>query len=615
MNKLSLGATFHNNNQIDFYVWAPKAKTVSVYIVDGIENNDHAMIPQENGYFFLRLPTSTSSVDYFYCIDDDKKRPDPASRYQPLGVHGPSRAYNQTLFKWNNSTWAGIPLTDYIIYELHVGTFTPQGTFDAVIEKLPYLKELGITAIELMPVVEFPGNRNWGYDGVNLFAPHHTYGSPEDLKRLVNASHEIGIAVVLDVVYNHLGPEGNYLNDYGYYFTSKYHTAWGEAINYDGSDSQEVRRYFIDNALYWLTEFHVDALRLDATHAIFDDSSPHILKEMNTLFHDQAKKLNRQAFLFVESDLNDTRIIKPINEGGYAVDAQWSDDFHHSIHSVLTHNHHGYLMDFGKIAQIAKALTEGFVIDGQWSEYRKKIHGTSSTQLAGEHFIVCMQNHDQIANTSHGNRLGSLVNIEQYKLASTLLMCCPSLPLLFMGQEWNASTPFLYFTSFEDEYLAESVRKGYQEESQRLGNPTLGIDPQSSRQFLQSKICWDELERPDHHAMLQFYKKFLSLRKKHPCLSNCRKDLASVDYNEEQKWLKLLRKAPSGEQLLLFANFSEQLQILSTDFPLDHWNLIWNSCGEEMNRASHQQKEVLLNRQFLKIEPYSALLLDFRQKQ
>lgn len=610
MNKNSLGATFYNDNQIDFYVWAPKAKTLSIYIIDSVEHNEYAMTPQGDGYFFFRLPISTSSIDYFYCIDGDKKRPDPASRYQPLGVHGPSRTYNPTLFKWNDSTWTGIPLTNYIIYELHVGTFTPEGTFDALIKKLPYLKELGITAIELMPIVEFPGNRNWGYDGVNLFAPHHAYGKPDDLKRLVNSSHEIDMAVVLDVVYNHLGPEGNYLNDYGYYFTSKYHTDWGEAINYDGSESQEVRRYFIDNALYWLTEFHVDALRLDATHAIFDDSSQHILKEMNILFHDRAKKLNRQSFLFVENDLNETRIINSIKKGGYGIDAQWSDDFHHSIHSVLTNNCHGYLIDFGKIAQIGKALTEGFVIDGQWSEYRKKNHGTSSAKLTGEHFIVCIQNHDQVANTSHGNRLGSLVNIEQYKLASTLLMCCPSLPLLFMGQEWNASTPFLYFTSFEDELLAESVRKGYQEESQKLGNSISGIDPQSSRQFLQSKICWNELEKPDHYAVFQFYKKLISLRKRHPCLSNCRNDLATVEYSEEHKWLKLLRKSPSGKDLLLFANFSKQPLILSTNFPLDHWNLIWNSSDEEMNCASQQQQKELL----LKTQPYSALVLDFRHK-
>jgi maltooligosyltrehalose trehalohydrolase len=505
-----------------FSVWAPKPKSIELVIGD----KKYPMEKGEKGFYSLDLPGLKLPVDYFYCLDGERLRPDPASKFQPKGVHGPSRLYD-TSFPWTDQEWKGIPLIDYIIYELHVGTFTPEGTFEAIIGKLPYLKELGITAIELMPVTEFPGERNWGYDGVHPFAPHHAYGGPFGFKKLINACHDAGFALILDVVYNHLGHEGNYLGEYGDYFNDHYKTPWGQAVNFDGENSDQVRRYVIENALYWQKDFHVDALRLDAVHAIYDFSATHILEEIKRDF---------KGIIFAESDLNDPRIIMPHERGGYEIDAQWSDDFHHSLFAYLTQIKSGYFADFGDPEQIIKSIREGFVYDGQYSVYRKKKFGRSSASLPGEQFVINLENHDQIGNAYEGRRLGTFLSIEAYKKASELLFFAPNIPLIFMGQEWMATTPFYYFTSYEDQKLAATVNEG------RCQNPDL---------FQQSKLNWAELEKPDHQAMFQFYKDLIAKRKEKKCLSNCRKDLTEVTLNDQKDILILKRKDPSGEEEVL----------------------------------------------------------------
>lgn len=579
--QLKMGANRHEKGTTEFRVWAPNAKSMSLIVFDRGNELRFPMQKHENDVYEASLPDIAPNADYFYAINGEQQRPDPVSRWQPYGVHGPSRIYDPMSFTWHDQAWRGIKLQDYIIYELHIGTFTPAGTFDAVIAKLPYLKSLGITAIELMPVIEFPGQRNWGYDGTHPYAPHHAYGGPDGLKRLINAAHQTGLAVIIDVVYNHLGPEGNYLGEYGYYFTDHYKTPWGQAINFDGPYSDSVRQYFVDNALYWLIEYHVDALRLDAVHAIYDFSAYHILQELRTAFHAHEDTLGRQVYIIAESDLNDVRIINPVEKGGYAIDAQWSDDFHHALHALLTKSKKRYFFDFGKISQLSKALTEGFVYDRQWSKFRQKRFGSSSAECPGEKFVVCLQNHDQIGNALLGQRIGTVIKPNQYKLGSTILFCAPNLPLLFMGQEWNASTPFFFFTSFEDEELANNVREGYKKEFHLHGPESDSIDPQNPSRFFQSKLQWMQLEESDHKNMHLFYQKLIHLRKELPCLSNCRKDLTKTFFNEGEQFLIIERGDPSGQTAFLIANFADHPQQIEIPFPAGNWSMIFCSSSDD----------------------------------
>jgi maltooligosyltrehalose trehalohydrolase len=504
--------------------------------------------------FEVLAPQALPGQRYSLVLDDAKERPDPVSRSQPEGVHGPSEIIDSDAFVWSDRDWKGLDLDHYIIYELHTGTFTREGTFEGVIQKIPYLKELGITAIELMPVAEFPGRRNWGYDGVDLFAPHSCYGGPEELKKLVNACHRAGMAVVLDVVYNHVGPEGNYLAELGPYFTDHYRTPWGPAVNFDGPGSDGVRRFFIENALYWLTEYHIDALRLDAIHSIYDMGALHVLAELAERFHQQAIELGRKAWLIAESDLNDVRIVKPRSSGGYGLDAQWFDEFHHALISFLTNARRGFLSAFGSLADIQKALSEGFVHDGNYSPYRRRRFGSSSKDLPGDKFVVFIQNHDQIANTNQGIRLSQLVSLDQFKLAATLLFCSPYLPMLFMGEEFAETAAFLYFTSHLDPALAKLVTEGRRKEYAEFATSAQFFDPQSPATFEKSKLTWPLLEEARHGAILSFYRELIALRKRWPCLSNCRKDLTTVKIDGAM--LRMERSDPSGTRALLVCNFA-----------------------------------------------------------
>jgi maltooligosyltrehalose trehalohydrolase len=534
---------------------------------------------QGGGEFGGFVGDIAEGADYEYLLNGETPRPDPVSRFQPQGVHGPSRVVNPRSFPWSDQHWRGLPLHDFITYELHTGTFTPAGTFPAVIARLPYLKDLGMTAVEIMPVAEFPGNRGWGYDGVHLYAPHSAYGGPSGLKLLVNACHQAGLAVVLDVVYNHLGPEGNYLAGFAPYFTSAYRTPWGDAVNYDGPDSDGVRRFFIDNALYWLTEYHVDALRLDAIHGIFDFSAKHILQEMAEAFHAQAAKLGRQAFLIAESDLNDARIIRPTSLGGYGLDAQWSDDFHHSLHGVLTHERRGYMEDFGSLADLAKALREGFVFDGMYSRYRRRRFGNSAHDRPGEQFVVCIQNHDQIANLCAGRRLSHLVPLGLQQIAAALVVTAPFLPLLFMGEEYGETAPFDYFTSFEDAALVRAVRHGRRKEMEHFLQNGTFHDPQEPATFENCKLDW-ELQRSGTHAgLLRLYRDLIALRKRYANLSNCRKDAVRVRFDENARWLMMERRGSSPEAIAVVCNFAQEKQ--SVPLPSGGWNpLLWSWAPE-----------------------------------
>jgi maltooligosyltrehalose trehalohydrolase len=588
--RLEMGASALPGGGALFRVWAPRARRVAVKLLEP-SLKPTVMHSGPDGIFEVLCPEGRDGTDYVFVLDGAKERPDPVSRWQPNGVHGASRIVDPASFRWTDAGWPGIPLEAFVFYELHVGTFTPEGTFDAIIARLPYLRQLGVTAVECMPVAAFPGGRNWGYDGVFPYAPQSSYGGPAGLKRLVDACHREGLVFVLDVVYNHLGPEGNYLADFGPYFTNRYRTPWGQAINLDGPDSDLARRYFLNNALYWLTEYHVDALRLDAIHGIFDFSARHILEEMAEEFHAQARRLGRQAWLIAESDLNDPRVIRPPVLGGYGIDAQWSDDFHHSLHAVVNGTRRGYFRDFGTIDDLRKSIEVGFVYDGRRSVYRRRRHGASSTDRPGRQFVVSIQNHDQVANACQGDRFGSVASLEQQKLAACLLLCAPNLPLLFMGEEYAETAPFFYFTSHGDPDLAEAVRNGRREEFAAFGGTGEFPDPQSEATFERSKLDLSRSERAPHRDLLRWYRDLLAIRKRFPCLSNGRKDLTSVWIDEEGRWMVIERRDPSGDAALILVNLAPHANPILVAAREGRWELALSSAqaryGASSNPAQH----------------------------
>jgi len=576
---LRFGASVRSGYSVEFRVWAPNLTSLAVRVMGGNEGEPSRTIPMRqssDSEFVATVPQVGAGADYVYVLDGERERPDPVSRWQPGGVHAPSRVVDPASFRWSDQGWSGIPLRDFIIYELHTGTFTREGTFEGMIPRLPYLRDLGITAIEIMPVAEVPGNRNWGYDGASLYAPQSSYGGPTGLKKLVDACHQHGLAVVLDVVYNHLGPEGNYLPEFAPCFTDTHHTPWGKAINFDGPESDGVRRFIIDNALYWLTEYHVDALRLDAIHGIYDFGARHILDELSQAFQDQARRLQRQAWLIAESDLENVRIINPRAKGGYAFDAQWHDDFHHALYALLTGQREGFLMDFGAVANLSKSVTEGFVFDWKYSHYRRRHYGSSSKNRPGEQFVGFIQNHDQVANTSRGKRLSSLVSSGQQKLAAVLTLSSPFLPLLFMGEEYGETAPFLYFTSFDDPGLAAAVTAGRKKELGSHYSESEFADPQAPGTFEHCKLDWSKTEVSPHAEILRLYRDLISLRRRHLSLANCRKELTEIQFNEQRKWLLMKRSDPSGSGALLVFNFSSEAQSIPV-LDSDHsWRLaLW----------------------------------------
>jgi maltooligosyltrehalose trehalohydrolase len=554
--ELAMGARPSAEGGVQFRLWAPKLERVDVELCESGERI--AMQRDARGLFSAHVPAARPGDDYYYLAEGDRKRPDPVSRFQPRGVHGPSRIVDPNDFAWSDGEWRGIERSELLIYELHIGTFTTEGTFDSAISRLSYLSKLGITAIEVMPIAEFPGARNWGYDGAQLYAPHSAYGGPNGFKRFVDACHSHGMAVLLDVVYNHLGPEGNYLPEFGPYFTERYRTPWGPALNFDDADCEPVRRYFIDNALYWLCEYHVDGLRLDAVHAIYDFGAEHVLSELAREFHDQAARLARKVALIAESDLNDTRVLGEHDRRGWQLDAQWSDDFHHALHSLMTGTRHGYFADFGRLADLRKALTEGFVYDRRYSAYRRRRHGNSAASIPGDRFVVFNQNHDQIANASGGARIGQLLSADQQRLALAILICSPNLVLLFMGQEYGELVPFHYFTSHTDPKLARAVQDGRKAEYLAFSRELEFADPQAEQTFWASKLDWAKLERPEHARMLDYHMRLLRVRREYPCLSNCNKQLTRVEIDEKAGTLVMQRDGAAGTSAILVCNLSSE---------------------------------------------------------
>ena len=473
------------------------------------------------GWWEAKVDSAGPGTDYFLSLDGGPLRPDPRSAYQPDGIDGVSRVVVHSAFEWSDSAWGGTYLPAAIIYELHIGTFTPEGTFEAAIDRLEHLVDLGVTCVELMPVAEFSGDRGWGYDGVDLYAPHHAYGGPDGLKRLVDACHGHGLGVVMDVVYNHLGPAGNYLGEFGPYFTSGHTTNWGDAVNFDGPGSYEVREFVIDNALMWLRDYHCDGLRLDAVHAIKDDSALTILEQLARRVDRLAAHLGRPLFLIAESDRNDPAYVRSPQAGGYGLDSAWADEFHHALHAVLTGDTSGYYSDFGSLDLVARAARQAWVYAGDYSPHRQRIHGRPPHGLDGSRFVVFLQNHDQVGNRATGDRITRQISVGRAKVGAALVLLSPFVPMLFMGEEWAASTPFQYFTDHRDRDLAAAVSGGRRQEFSSFGwAPDEVPDPQAPATFVRSKLDWDERATAPHAEMLAWYLDLVRLRRAAPSLGD-----------------------------------------------------------------------------------------------
>lgn len=581
--KLKIGANVTKNKSTEFRVWAPRAKTVSVQIASGTSASGFALEPESDGFFSGTAGGVSGGDRYFYRLDEDSPRPDPASRFQPDGVHGASCVVDPAEFIWQDDEWNGIPLEEYLIYELHVGTFSRNGTFTGIIEHLDYLKELGITAIELMPVAQCPGRRNWGYDGVYPFAPQNSYGGPEGLKQLVNTCHAKGIAVILDVVYNHFGPEGNYSGSFGYYVTEKYKTPWGDALNFDGPFSDPVNDFFISNALYWFEEYHVDALRLDAVDWIFDLTAKHFLQRLAEEVTRYRETRGKKLFLIAEYDANDARLTRPREMGGYGLDAQWNDGFHHSIRTLLTKETTGYYQDFGSFNHLVKSFREGFAYTGQYSCYRKRRHGASSADRPGYQFVVFCQNHDQVGNRKCGDRLSTAVSIDKLLLAAGTVILSPYIPLLFMGEEYGEKAPFHYFIDHSDQELIAAVRKGKAEEHASgacIGDPP---DPQAESTFLESKIDVSSVKEADQAVIMEMYRTLIALRKESPSFKLYERNNIQITGYEQERVLSVVRTDAEGMSTCIYC-YSDKDQNVSLTLPPGVWQKALDSserkwCG------------------------------------
>jgi len=554
-----------------FRLWAPAAERATLVLLQGEHQQEIALERQGNGYLEREVESVADGQQYAVRLNDGDLRPDPCSLLQPGDVHGPSAFYRPDRFKWSDQSWRGVAQQDLVIYELHVGTFTPEGTFDAIIPRLKELKELGVTAIEIMPVAQFPGERNWGYDGVLLYATQNNYGGPAGLQRLVDACHREGLAAILDVVYNHFGPEGNYLAEFGPYFTDAYRTPWGSAVNYDGRGSDGVRQFVLNNVRMWLEEFHFDGLRLDAVHAIYDFSAKHILRAVQEVVDEVSESSGVPRYIVAESDLNDPRLLVPPERGGYGLAAQWSDDFHHAVHSLLTGETQGYYEDFGERQHLEEVLNEPFFYNGRYSPHRGRSHGAPAADLSGERFVISIQNHDQVGNRATGDRFGTLLKPEAQRLAASLLLLAPHVPMIFMGDEYGETNPFQFFCSFCDEALVEAVRKGRKSEFAAFKWQGDVPDPHSKGTFAASKLQWSWPKGSLHAGIRQLYIDLLSARRQWPALRDFHQRRSRlVGDSHEPSVLELVRGgtvAAAGETLHVYFNLSDQLQKLP---PLEH---------------------------------------------
>ena len=536
-----------------FEIWAPFAKQLwvkagtDIYPMDG---------PDSRGWWKLDVERAGPGTDYGFLIDDDAKPyPDPRSHWQPGGVHELSRIYDHELFRWTDANFQAIPLASGVFYELHIGTFTPEGTFDAAIDRLDYLTELGVTHIELMPVAAYEGRHGWGYDGVSMYAVHEPYGGPDGLKRLINAAHGKGLAVVLDVVYNHFGPSGNYSGKFAPYLIDSHRTPWGGAINLEGEGSDQVRRFLCDNALMWFRDYHIDGLRLDAVHAFVDRSAIHFLEQLAIEVEAMEATLARRLVMIAESDLNDPRTVTPREAGGFGIAAQWSDDFHHALFTILCPGEtQGYYSDFGSYAQLAKAIEQSFVYDGIYSNYRKCIHGRSATGVPQHRFLGYIQNHDQIGNRAVGDRISHIAGVERAKVAAAIVFISPFLPMLFQGEEWAASSPFLYFCDHTDPKLAHAVSEGRVRDFAKFDWDAASIpDPEAEDTFHRSKLRWNELQLVDHSEVFAWYRCLIRLRRSSPDLNDGSPANVRVNCDELARWLRIHRG-----RILVLCNLGEE---------------------------------------------------------
>ncbi len=567
----------YNDNKCTFNVWAPYHDKVSLYLTD--ENERLSMNRCENGYWSIKLNAVKPKTEYLFTLGDKLATPDPASQFQPKGVFGPSATVDHGKFAWNDVSWQGIPIQNMVIYELHVGTFTAEGTFQGVLKRVKELADIGINSIELMPIAQFSGARNWGYDGVFPYAVQNSYGGPEELKKLVDFCHVNGISVILDVVYNHVGSEGNCLTAFGPYFLKNRSTPWGPAINFDNTDSLHVRRFFIENALHWFKNYHIDALRLDAVHAIIDTSPMHVIKELVDVVARYSKR-NRKTYLIAESLQNDPGLIGQRRAGGVGVDGLWLDDFHHALHALVTGERASYYIDFGRLSDIVKALNEGFVYSGQSSRFFGMSRGKSSKGISPSRFVVFSQNHDQTGNRPQGERLISLAGLEAAKLAAGLVVISPYVPLFFMGEEYGENAPFLYFTSFEDSILAQNVRKGRKKEHKGRGRTEIP-DPQSEATFMKSKINWGKRQSEQGKKILDYYRKLLALKKSTLACRNKHSKRLKTQSMETERVL-LMKNVWFDPKMLALANFSCcQTKFV---FPFDgRYEKILDSADSEWN--------------------------------
>jgi maltooligosyltrehalose trehalohydrolase len=606
---MRIGAHYLGGNRCEFTVWAPNEEGMELRLL----TPQARVLPMERlerGYWRVTADHVDPGTGYVYRLEGKgQERPDPASRFQPEGVHRPSAVVDHGAFPWRDGEWRGRPLAEYVVYEVHVGTFTPEGTFEAIIPRLPALRELGITALESMPVSQFPGARGWGYDGVHPFAPQNSYGGPEGLKRLVDACHRQGLAFILDVVYNHLGPEGNYLQEFGPYFTPKYRTPWGDAVNMDDGGSDEVRHFFIENALHWFREYHIDALRLDATDRIYDFSAKVFLEELAERVRELERQAGRPCLLVAETDLNDPRLLRPPEVGGFGLDGQWLDDFHHSLHTLLTGEDLGYYVDFGLPADLAKSYRDAYVFEGRFSPYRWRRRGSPAPDRPARQFVVFSQNHDQIGNRMFGHRLLSLASFEAAKVAAAAVLLSPYIPLLFMGEEYGEDAPFQYFADFQDPALRAAVHRGRIEEFSAFkwrGEPP---DPHDPGTFERSRIDWEKRRAEGHGTMLAWYQRLLQLRRERPALAAGETGDREAGSLEEKK-VVWVRRWSGGTEVLLLLNFNAETVSFPSPAGKGRWRKLLDSADPAWRGAGATLAETAEAGEALTMPPVSCGLYE-----
>ena len=607
MNELyrRVGA-YYNDGACHFVVWAPEKESVELIIVHPYQKT-YPLQKDDAGYWQTTVNDAVPGMRYLYRLDGELERPDPASISQPEGVHKASEVIDRN-FNWTDDNWKGLPMEDLIIYELHTGTFTEKESFEGIIDKLNYLADLGINAIEIMPIGQFPGSRNWGYDGVYPYAAQNSYGGANGLKRLVDAAHAKGIVVILDVVYNHIGPEGGYLSNYGPYFTKKYHTPWGDALNYDDAYSDGVRNYFLQNALMWLEEFHVDGLRMDAVHAIMDLGAKHFMQLLTEHVEGVEKRTGRKKFLIAELDLNNPRYINPESKGGYGLDGQWVDEFHHAIHAVLTGETDGYYEDFGSLRQVEKAFRDTYVYDGCYSPHRNKLFGVPVGDNNYGKFVVFSQNHDHIGNRAIGDRLTCTLSTDELKLAAALVILSPYVPLLFMGEEYGEKNPFLYFTSHSDPELIKGVSEGRKKEFAYFNFKEDYPDPQHEETFEKSMLSWN-IKDDEYASMLRYYKRLIKMRKQVRALQGRARGSMIVHPMNGSKVLTIERKY-GGETAFVVFNFGKE-ECYHDIPPNTLFKKVFDSSAVQWSEDSKKcTPEVIDTSRSFMLKPCSAVILE-----